>query len=289
MGLFGIAEVMENIEMETEATEILKTKLKGLLPSLQDWRDSLGAILRGTIIGFFLGLLPGGGAIMGSFTYYAIEKRLSKHPERFGKGAIEGVAGPESANNSASSSNFIPLMTLGLPCNVVMALLLGALMIHGIRPGPMLIQERPDLFWGLVASMYIGNTMLLLLNLPLIGLWVRVLSIPYRLLFVLILLFCLTGVYSLNNNIWEIIIMITFGVVGYLMRKFKYEAAPFVFALVLGPMMENSLRQSLLMSEGSFAIFFTRPISCIQMIIGIILFTLPALPWFKRKQFVEQF
>jgi putative tricarboxylic transport membrane protein len=289
MGLFGIAEVMENIEMEGEATDILKTKLKGLLPSLQDWKDSLGAILRGTIIGFFLGLLPGGGAIMGSFTSYAIEKRLSKHPERFGKGAIQGVAGPESANNSASSSNFIPLMTLGLPCNVVMALLLGALMIHGVRPGPMLIQERPDLFWGLVASMYIGNAMLLLLNLPLIGLWVRVLSIPYRLLFVLILLFCLIGVYSLSNNIWEIIIMLAFGVVGYLMRKFKYEAAPFVFALVLGPMMENSLRQSLLMSEGSFVIFFTRPISCTQMIIGIILFCLPALPSFKRKQFVEQF
>ena len=226
---------------------------------------------------------------MSSFTSYAVEKRFSKNPERFGKGAIQGVAGPESANNAGAQSNFIPLMTLGLPCNVVMALMLGALMIHGIRPGPMLMQEHPDLFWGLIASMYLGNAMLLLLNLPLIGLWVRVLSIPYRLLFVLILLFCLIGVYSLNNNFWEIIIMVIFGVVGYLKRKFKYEAAPFVFALVLGPMMENSLRQSLLMSEGSFVIFFTHPISCIQMIIGIILFSVPALPWFKRKQFVEEF
>ena len=178
-------------------------------------------------------------------------------------------------------------MTLGLPCNVVMALILGALMIHGIRPGPMLIQEHPNLFWGLIASMYIGNVMLLLLNLPLIGLWVRVLSIPYRLLFPLILLFCLIGVYSLNNNIWEIIIMVIFGVMGYLMRKFKYEAAPFVFALVLGPMMENALRQSLLMSEGSFGIFFTRPISAVLMVTGLILFSLPPLPFLKRKKFLD--
>ncbi len=287
MGLFGIAEVLANIEKEVEEISVLKTKFKGLLPTLKDWKDSLGSIIRGTVLGFFLGTLPGGGAIMASFASYAVEKRVSNHPEQFGKGAIQGVAGPESANNAASSSNFIPLLTLGLPCNVVMALLLGSLMIHGIRPGPVLIQEHPDLFWGVIASMYLGNAMLVVLNLPLIGLWVRILYIPYSILFPLILLFCVMGVYSLNNNIWELIIMIIFGVIGYLMRKFKYEAAPFVFALVLSPIMENALRQSLLMSEGSFAIFFTRPISCILMVIGIALFSITALPWFKRKRFVD--
>jgi putative tricarboxylic transport membrane protein len=287
MGLFGIGEVMENLEGETEQVQILKTKLKGLLPTLQDWKDSLGPIFRGSILGFFLGILPGGGAIMGSFASYALEKRISKHPERFGKGAIEGVAGPESANNSACSSNFIPLLTLGLPCNAVMALLLGSLLIHGVSPGPMLIKDHPDLFWGVVGSMYIGNVMLVLLNLPLIGIWVRLLSVPYSVLFPIILLFCLIGAYSLNNDVWEIIIMVFFGIVGYLMRKFKYEAAPFVFALVLSPMFENSFRQSLLMSEGSFSIFFTRPISCLLMVTGIVLFSISALPWLKRKPFRE--
>ena len=287
MGLFGIGEVMENLERETEQVQILKTKLKGLLPTLQDWKDSLGPIFRGSILGFSLGILPGGGAIMGSFASYAVEKRISKHPEQFGKGAIQGVAGPESANNSACSSNFIPLLTLGLPCNAVMALLLGSLLIHGVSPGPMLIKDHPDLFWGVVGSMYIGNVMLVLLNLPLIGIWVRLLSVPYRVLFPLILLFCLIGAYSLNNDVWEIIIMVFFGIVGYLMRKFKYEAAPFVFALVLSPMFENSLRQSLLMSEGSFSIFFTRPISCLLMVTGIVLFSISALPWLKRKPFRE--
>jgi putative tricarboxylic transport membrane protein len=224
---------------------------------------------------------------MGSFASYAVEKRISKHPEQFGKGAIQGVAGPEAANNSACSSNFIPLLTLGLPCNAVMALLLGALLIHGVSPGPMLIKEHPDLFWGVVGSMYIGNVMLVLLNLPLIGIWVRLLSVPYRVLFPIILLFCLIGAYSLNNDVWEVIIMVFFGIVGYLMRKFKYEAAPFVFALVLSPMFENSLRQSLLMSEGSFSIFFTRPISCLLMVAGIVLFSIAALPWLKRKPFRE--
>jgi putative tricarboxylic transport membrane protein len=287
MGLFGIGEVMENLEGETQQVQILKTKLKGLLPTLQDWKDSLGPIFRGSLLGFFLGILPGGGAIMGSFASYAVEKRISKHPERFGKGAIEGVAGPESANNSACSSNFIPLLTLGLPCNAVMALLLGSLLIHGVSPGPMLIKDHPDLFWGVVGSMYIGNVMLVLLNLPLIGIWVRLLTVPYSVLFPIILLFCLIGAYSLNNDVWEIIIMVFFGIVGYLMRKFKYEAAPFVFALVLSPMFENSFRQSLLMSEGSFSIFFTRPISCLLMVTGIVLFSISALPWLKRKPFRE--
>ncbi|HBB17601.1 MAG TPA: transporter [Syntrophus sp. (in: bacteria)] len=287
MGLFGIGEVLENLEEETGQIQILRTKLKGLLPTIQDWKDSLGPILRGTVLGFSLGILPGGGAVMSSFASYALEKRISKHPEQFGKGAIQGVAGPESANNAGSSSNFIPLLTLGLPCNPVMALLLGSLLIHGISPGPMLIKDHPELFWGVISSMYIGNVMLVLLNLPLIGLWVRLLSVPYSVLFPLILLFCLIGAYSLNNNVWDIIVMVFFGIFGYLMRKFNYEAAPFVFALVLSPMFEESLRQSLLMSEGSFAIFFTRPISCVLMVTGIVLFSVAALPWFKRKPFRE--
>jgi putative tricarboxylic transport membrane protein len=287
MGVFGIADVLENLEVEADEAKILKTKIKGLLPTLQDWKESISSIIRGTAIGFFLGMLPGGGSTIASLVSYAVEKRVSKHPEQFGKGAIQGVAGPESANNAAISAHFIPLMTLGLPTTVGMALILGALMIHGIRPGPTFIQEHPQLFWGWTASMYIGNAMLLILNLPLIGLWVRIISIPYRILFTLILLFCLIGVYSLNSNIWEIIIMVIFGVMGYLMRKFKYEAAPFVFALVLGPIMENALRQSLLMSEGSFGIFFKRPISCTLMIVGLVLFLIPALPWFKHKPFEE--
>jgi putative tricarboxylic transport membrane protein len=284
MGLFGIAEVLENLEKEAEKITVVKTRIANLLPNLLDWKASVGPILRGSVLGFFLGALPGGGAIMGSFASYAVEKKISNQPEQFGKGAIQGVAGPESANNAASTSNFIPLLTLGMPANAVMALLLGALMIHGVRPGPMLIQEHPEIFWGVVTSMYLGNVMLVILNLPLIGLWVRILTIPYRILFPLILFFCFIGAYSLNNNVWEIIIMIIFGVIGYVMKKFKYEAAPFVFAFVLGNFLEASLRQSLLMSEGDFSIFFTRPISATLMVIGIVLFVIQALPKFKPKE-----
>lgn len=284
MGLFGIAEVLENMEGKTEGTKVLYGKLKGLFPDRNDWRSSIWPMFRGTAIGFFLGILPGGSGVMASFTSYAVEKRVSKNPEKFGKGAIEGVAGPEAANNAATGGNFIPLMTLGIPANVVMALMLGALMIHGLRPGPLLIKEQPDLFFGFVASMYIGNVMLLILNLPLIGIWVRLLAIPYRLLFPLILLFCLIGAYSMNNNIWEIIIMVVFGIIGYLMRKFKYEAAPFVFAFILGPMMENAVRQSLLMSEGSFGIFFEKPISCSLMVAGFIMYSLTLVPWIKHRK-----
>jgi len=287
MGLFGVSEVLYNIEKEGQRGEILETKVKGLLPNLQDWKQSLLPIFRGTALGFFLGIIPGGGGTMSTFSSYVMEKKLSKHPERFGKGAIEGVAGPEAANNANVAAHYVPLLTFGIPTTVVMAIILGALMIHGITPGPVFIRDHPNVFWGLIASMYLGNAMLLVLNLPLIGLWVRILSIPYRILFPLILLFCLIGVYSLNYNIWEITIMIIFGFVGDLMRKLKYEPAPFVFALLLGPMIEKALRQSLIMSEGSFRIFFTRPISCVLMIMGIILFTIPALPWFKRRKFVE--
>ena len=282
MGLFGIAEVLENLE-QTLQRDVFKTTYSGLFPTCKDWKTSIGPISRGGILGFFLGILPGGGAVISSFASYAVEKRLSKHPERFGTGAIEGVAAPETANNAATGGAFIPLLTLGIPCNAVMALVLGALLIHGIQPGPLLMKQNPDLFWGVVASMYIGNAMLLILNLPLIGLWVKLLKVPYSILFPLILLFCIIGAYSLNNNYEEVIIMILFGVFGYLMRKFDYEAAPLVFALVLSPLIENALRQSLLMSHGSFGIFFTRPVSLFFMVLGIVLFLLPIFSFVKRE------
>jgi putative tricarboxylic transport membrane protein len=282
MGLFGIAEVLENLEKGI-SRDIFNTSINQLFPNRKDWKQSAGPIARGTIIGFFLGILPGGGALISSFTSYAIEKKISKHPEKFGTGAIEGVAGPESANNAATGGAFIPLLTFGIPANVVMALVLGALLIHGIQPGPLLIREHPDLFWGVVASMYIGNVMLLVLNLPMIPLWVKILKIPYPVLFPLILLFCLVGVYSLNNNSVEIVIMVVFGIFGYLMKKFGYEAAPLVFALVLCPILENAFRQSLMLSYGDLTIFFTRPISLGFMITGIILFILPIFTSVRKK------
>jgi putative tricarboxylic transport membrane protein len=281
MGLFGISEILITIE-ERATPEILKTKIKNLLPNRSDWMQAKGPILRGSVLGFFLGILPGGGAVVSSFLSYGLEKRLSKTPERFGKGAIEGVAGPESANNAATSGAFVPFLTLGIPPNVVMALLFGALLIHGIRPGPFLLRDHPDLFWGLISSMYIGNVMLLILNLPLIPIWVQVLKIPYRILFPLILLFCLIGSYSINNNSFDLLVMSIFGVLGYLFRKFGYEGAPLILAFVLGPMFELNLRQSLLLSHGSFLIFFTRPISAIAILLAITFFITSFIPYFKK-------
>jgi len=283
MGLFGISEVLLNIEMKTKR-EVFTTKVKGLLPTLQDWAKSIGSIIRGTVLGFFLGILPGGGAVIASFVSYAIEKRVSKHPEEFGKGAIQGVAAPEAANNSAAQGAFIPLLTLGIPSNVVMAMLLGALIIHGVTPGPLLLSQHPQLFWGVIASMYVGNIMLLFLNLPLIGLWVQLLKVPYSILFPLIILFCLLGSYSINNSTMDVAIMLAFGVIGYLMKKISLEPAPMVLAFVLGPMMETALRQSLIKSKGSFSIFFTRPISAVCLIIAIALMVIPLLPWFRRPR-----
>ena len=281
MGLFGISEVLINIE-QTETSEILKTKIKSFFPTVVDWIQSKGAILRGTVLGFFFGLLPGGNPVIASFLSYGLEKRISKEPERFGKGAIEGVAGPESANNSATSGSFIPLLTLGIPSNVVMALMFGALLIHGMRPGPFLLKDHPDLFWGVVSSMYIGNVMLLILNLPLIPMWVQVLKIPYRILFPLIILFCIVGAYSLNNSTFDVVVMMIFGVFGYLFRKFEFEGAPLMLAFVLGPMFETNLRQSLLFSKGSFLIFFNRPISAVFISIAILLLITSVLPYFKK-------
>ena len=283
MGLFGISEILVNIET-TATTEILKTKIKNIFPNMLDWMQSIGAIFRGTVLGFFLGILPGGGAVLSSFASYGLEKRISKHPDKFGKGAIEGVAGPESANNSASSASFIPLLTLGIPPNGVMAMLYGALLIHGMRPGPLLLKDHPDIFWGLISSMYIGNGMLLVLNLPLIPLWLKVLKIPYRILFPLILLFCLIGAYSINNSISDVILMTIFGGMGYLFRKFDYEGAPLLLAFVLGPMLEINFRQSFLLSKGSFLIFFTRPISAVVVTFAIIIIIIPFISYFFKRR-----
>jgi len=286
MGLFGVSEVLINVE-EGVAREIFKTRISRLLPTLKDWKDSIKPILRGTCLGFLLGVLPGGGAIVSSFTSYAVEKKCSKHPERFGTGVIEGVAGPETANNAGSTGAFVPLLTLGIPTNAVMALLLGLLMTHGVQVGPLLLRQHSDIFWGVVVSMYIGNVMLLVLNLPLIGIWVKILRVPYPILFPLILLFCVIGSYSINNNIEDVLIMIIFGVIGYLMKKFDYDGAPLVLAFVLSPMMDNAFRQTLLISQGSFLIFFTRPISATLLSVAIALLVYPLLPWFRFRKKLE--
>ncbi len=289
MGLFGVAEILDNLGKSLRG-DVYQREIKGLLPNLKDWKDSAWPIARGSLVGFFIGILPGPSGAMSSFASYAMEKRLSRHPERFGKGAIEGVAGPESANNSATAGAFIPLLSLGFPSNIVMALFIGALLIHGVQPGPLFMKNYPELFWGVVASMYVGNAMLLVLNLPLIGLWVRLLRVPYVILYPLILLFCLIGVYSVNNNIVEIYIMVTAGIAGLVLRRLGFDGAPFLLALVLGPMMESSLRQALLISRGSFAIFFTRPVSAVLIVLAIaFLFTalIPALKSTREKLAAE--
>jgi putative tricarboxylic transport membrane protein len=282
MGLFGISEVLLNVEQSAKR-EFFETRISHLFPSLEDWRRALPAIFRGSLIGFFLGLLSGGGAVIASFGSYALEKRISKRPQTFGTGAIEGVASPEAANNSASQAAFIPLLTLGIPANVVMAILLGALMLHGIKPGPLLMKDHPALFWGVIGSMYVGNVMLLILNLPLIGMWVKILKVPYPILFPLILLFCLIGSYSVNNSVVEVMIMIIFGLVGYWMKRNRYEAAPLILAFVLSPLLENALRQSLILSHGSFIIFFTRPISLILLLVALALLVTPLIPGLRRR------
>ncbi len=276
MGLFGVAEVLLNVE-EDVRREVFQTHIGGLLPSRQQWRASAGPIARGSLLGFVLGILPGIGAIIPTFISYAVEKRVSRHPERFGRGAIEGVAGPESANNAATGGSMIPLLTLGIPPNVVMAVLLGAFLVHGIQPGPLLMREHPEVFWGVVTSMYVGNVMLLLLNLPLVGVWVQLLRVPYGLLFPTILLFCAIGVYSLSYNVWDIVIMLAFGLVGYLMKKLDYEPMPLVLAFVLGRMAEEAVRQSLLLSRGSLAIFVGRPLTAAFLAAALVVVLLPAV------------
>ena len=273
IGVFGLSEILINIESQ-QHRNIFSTRIKGLLPSMGDWRRSLGGMSRGTIIGFFMGVIPGAGAIIPTFMSYAIEKRLSRHPERFGTGIIEGVVAPETANNAATGGSMIPLLSLGIPTSAVMAVLLGAFVIHGVQPGPLLISQHPHLFWGVITSMYVGNVACLVLNLPLIGIWVQLLKVPYPILVPLILFFSVIGVYSVNSNIYDVVIMAVFGLIGYLMRKLKYEAAPFLLAFVLGDTMESSFRQSLLSSEGSFTIFFERPISAVILGLAVLLLLL---------------
>ncbi len=280
MGLFGIAEVLENIGTVIKK-EVFSGRLIGLYPSKEDWKRSTKPIARGTILGFFMGIIPGIGNIIPTFLSYTLEKKLSKDPDRFGTGMIEGVASPEACNNAAVGGTFIPLLSLGIPANAMTAILLGALMIFGLQPGPLLIKNSPDLFWGVIASMYIGNIMLLILNLPLIPLWIQVLKIPYSYLFSFILLFVCIGAYSLKNNVIDIFVAIAFGIIGFFLKKFGYEAAPFVLAFVLGPMLETSLRRSLILSEGSFMIFFERPLSAIFLIVSAFMIILPFIT--KRR------
>jgi putative tricarboxylic transport membrane protein len=276
MGMFGLAEVFENLE-EDVRREIFKTDIQGLFPSLRDWIACRWAIVRGTIVGFLLGMLPGGSTALPTFIVYGLEKRASKYPERFGTGVIEGVAAPETANNAATGAAMVPLLCLGVPANVAMAVLLGAFVIHGIQPGPLLMGKYPELFWGTIASMYIGNAMLLILNLPLIGLWVQILKVPYRLLFPVILLFCFVGAYCMNSNSYDVLIMLIFGGIGYVMRKFRYEGSPFLLGLVLGPLMETSFRQALII--GSPFIFLRKPISA--SFLGVAILILVSKPLLK--------
>lgn len=270
IGLYGVSEILLNCETIVK-NQVLTEKIKGLWPTFSDWKASWKPMMRGSFLGFFLGLVPGGGPVTASFISYALERRLAKNPERFGKGAIEGVAGPEAANNSAVSGGMIPLITLGIPGNAVTALLLGALVIQGIQPGPTFITQRPDLFWGFIASMYVGNVFLLLLNLPLVGLWVQCLRIPYRVLFPLILLLAIVGTYSANKNVFDLWIMLGFGIAGYVLRKLQYEFSPFLIAFVLAPMLEQSLRQSMVMSPDGLLIFMTRPVAATMIFLSCVL------------------
>ncbi len=290
MGLFGFAEIIRNLEMSQESRDIVKAKISGLMPTRQDLVDSSGAIARGTVLGSILGILPGGGAIVASFAAYTFEKRISKHPERFGHGAIQGVAAPEAANNAASQTSFIPLLTLGIPPNAVMALMVGAMTIHGIVPGPQVMIKQPDLFWGMIASMWIGNLMLVIINLPLVGLWVSLLRVPYRLLFPSIIVFCCIGIYSINNAPTDVLIAAIFGLVGYALVKLDFEPAPLVLAFVLGPLLEENLRRAMLIARGDATVFLTRPISGVLLAVALILLIVAMLPMISKKRetvFVE--
>src|ERR1051325_5442359 len=290
MGLFGFAEIIRNLEMSQESRDIVKGKITGLMPTRQDLIDSSGAIARGTILGSLLGILPGGGAVVASFAAYTFEKRISKTPEKFGRGAIEGVAAPESANNAAAQTSFIPLLTLGIPPNAVMALMVGAMTIHGIVPGPQVMTKQPELFWGMIASMWIGNLMLVIINLPLVGVWVSLLRVPYRLMFPSIIVFCCIGIYSINNSPTDVMISAVFGLFGYWLNKHDYEPAPLVLAFVLGPLMEENLRRAMLIARGDVTVFLTRPISAGLIAVATALLVIALLPMIRKRRdevFVE--
>ena len=290
VGLFAVSEVLCNLEESMEQVFIqAKFTLRHLFPNWQDWKDSFWPIWRSSFMAFFLGNLPGAGATIASFMAYAMEKKLSKRPEQFGTGVIEGVAAPEAANNAAAGGSMVPLLALGIPSSGTSAVLLGALLVHGLRPGPLLFQSNPEFVWGVIASMYIGNIMLLILNLPLVGVWASLLRVPYRILMPLIVTISAVGVYATENNIFDMWIMFGFGIIGYLMRKLRFPAAPVVLGLVLGPLVERSLRQSLTISHGDPSIFFTRPISAALMIVALISLFAPLVRgvWEFRKKVVE--
>ncbi len=290
MGMFGFAEIITNLEQGEETRELLTQKVTNLLPTWQDMKDCSGAITRGTILGSALGILPGGGALLASFSAYALEKKVSWNSANFGKGAIQGVAAPEAANNAGAQTSFIPLLTLGIPSNPVMALMIGAMMIQGIAPGPQVMTERPQLFWGMIASMWVGNLMLVVLNLPMIGLWIKLLTVPYRLLYPAILLFCCIGVYSINNSGYDVILTCLFGVLGYFCTKLECEPAPLILGFILGPMMEENLRRAMLLSRGDPSTFVTKPISAVLLGIAVLLLIVVVSPALRKKReeaFVE--
>jgi len=283
MGLFGFSEIILNLE-STEKRELITTKLRGMWPTKAQFKLAAPAVLRGTALGSVLGVLPGGGAMLSSFASYSIEKKLAKDPSQFGKGAIQGVAGPESANNAGAQTSFIPLLTLGIPENAVMAMMVGAMMIHNIQPGPQVMTSNPQLFWGLVASMWVGNLMLVVLNLPLIGIWIKLLTVPYRLLYPAILLFCAIGVYTVNNTSFDVMQTAFFGLLGVIFAKLECEPAPLLLGFVLGPMMEENLRRALLLSRGDPSVFATRPISAGLLAAAILLVLVIALPNIRRQR-----
>ena len=287
VGLFGLGEILST-PSKTVTDKVVPPRFRELMPSRQEWRQSAMPIARGSVLGFLVGIVPGSAHIIASFLSYAVEKRVSKTPEEFGKGAVAGVAGPESANNAASTGAFVPMLALGLPTGPVTAVLMAALLIHGVPPGPQLVTEHPQVFWGFIASMYVGNLMLLALNLPLVGLFVRVLQIPYAYLYPLIIMFCIIGVYEVNHSIVDVWIMLIMGVVGYMLRKFDFDPAPLVLGLVIAPTFELSLRQSLVMSSGNWTIFFTRPIAAALFAICGVLLVLSALSWLSRKDWRDK-
>jgi TctA family transporter len=284
MGVFGFAEIIANLEHGSEKRQVFTDKVGSLMPTWDEVKQASGAVLRGTGLGAVLGVLPGGGALLAAFAAYTVEKKVAKDASRFGKGDIRGVAGPESANNAGAQTSFIPMLTLGIPPNAVMALMIGAMTIHNIQPGPQVMTSNPTLFWGLIASMWIGNLMLVILNLPLIGMWVQLLKVPYRLLYPAILVFCAIGVYSINNNPFDVLMTAGFGALGYLFFKLRCEPAPLILGFILGPMMEENLRRAMLLSRGDPMVFVTRPLSLSLLILAVALVVIVALPQISRKR-----
>lgn len=283
MGLFGLAEIVRNLESEGERL-LVTTRIDGLMPTRADLKRAMAPVLRGTLLGSVLGVLPGGGAALASFAAYSIEKKVSPNAVQFGKGALEGVAAPESANNAGAQTSFIPMLTLGIPSNSVMALMIGAMIVQGVQPGPGVISEQPELFWGLVASMWIGNLFLVILNLPLVGIWARLVSVPYHLLYPAILMFCAIGVFSLGNSSFDLFMMAGFGLVGYVFVKLDMEPAPMLLALIIGPMMEEHLRRALLLSDSDPMVFLQRPISAGMLLVAVVAMAAVLIPTLQKKR-----